>query len=79
MNDKEKNINTGMRFPESLIGQINKIKEIGKKRTFTEVVVDLCWKGVEEYYWEKEVIAKAKKERESTIIEKETSPDAKAK
>ena len=68
-NKKEEKINTGMRFPESLLAEIEKIKEIEKKQTVTEVVVDLCWKGIKRYYWEKKVIAKAEEE-EKAMMEK---------
>ena len=88
--ENEKTRYRGIRFPITIITGIN---EIARKdhRDFSKQVIDLCAKGIERYYLEKRVDAKAKKgivkmmiqekiesERELLKLEKENPPDVKA-
>ena len=70
---KEITVQKGVRFPVSLIAEIDKIKKTEKRGTFSVVVLDLCWKGVDRYYYEKGVI------KTSDENKRETSCDVRAK
>ncbi len=70
--EKEKRVPSGLRFPESLDKKIREMMIAEKKDNFSAFVVDLCWKGIDRYDPDKEVIEKT----DST--QKETLPDERA-
>ena len=67
---KEKRVPGGLRFPESLDSKIREMMKIEKTENFSAFVIDLCWKGVEQYHQDKEIIKKASDpQRENEAID----------